>query len=140
MEYKRFGDAILVRIDRGEEIMEQLKRVCEAESILLASVEAIGAVREFTVGVLDPAEKVFRPNQFQGVYEITSLSGNVSTMDGAYYAHLHMSAGDESGHVVGGHLNRAVVSATCEMILRVIDGQIDRRFDPDVGLNVFRFD
>ena len=61
-------------------------------------------------------------------------------MDGEYYAHLHMSAGNEKGKVFGGHLNRAVVSATCEMVITVIDGKVDRVYDEKTGLNVFKFD
>lgn len=49
-----------------------------------------------------------------------------------------MSAGNEKGEVFGGHLNRAVVSATCEMIVTVIDGEIDRYADADVGLNLLK--
>ena len=61
-------------------------------------------------------------------------------MDGEYYAHLHMSVGNEKGEVFGGHLNRAVVSATCEMVITVIDGKVDRVYDEKIGLNVFKFD
>ena len=60
-------------------------------------------------------------------------------MNGGFYCHLHMSAADENGRVFGGHLNSAVVSATCEMIITVIDGNADRRFDEKTGLNLFSF-
>ena len=60
-------------------------------------------------------------------------------MDGKFYSHLHMSAGNEKGEVVGGHLNQAYVSATCEMVIRLIDGKVDRAFDEEVGLNLLRF-
>ena len=39
----------------------------------------------------------------------------------------------------GGHLNRAEVSATCEMVIRLIDGRIDRQYDDVTGLNLFKF-
>ena len=71
--------------------------------------------------------------------EIVSLTGTVSTMNGQYYAHLHMSAGDMEGKVFGGHLNRAVISATCEMVITIINGAVDREFNEAVGLNTFRF-
>mgnify|MGYP004646181627 FL=1 len=139
MEYKRFGNTVIARIDPGEEILGQLKAVAEKEKIRLASVTALGAVCEFTVGVYKTAEKKYYANDFCGNFEITSLTGSVSTMDGACYLHLHMSAGNEKGEVFGGHLNRAIVSATCEAVITVIDGEVDRRFDEEIGLNLFRF-
>ena len=140
MQYKRFGDTIVARIDKGEEILEQLQRIAQRENVLLAEVSALGAVNDITVGVFNTAEKKYCANHFRGTFEIVSLTGTVSTMNGAYYAHIHMSAGDEKGMVFGGHLNRAVVSATCEMVIRVIDGQVDRAFDEGVGLNLLRFE
>lgn len=140
MEYKRFRDTLIVRMDKGEEILEQLRRVSELENVKLAEVSALGAVNDFTVGVFDTEEKKYYSNRFQGAFEIVSLTGTVSTMDGAFYAHLHMSAGNGKGEVFGGHLNKAAVSATCEMVIRVVDGQVDRAFSENVGLNLFRFD
>lgn len=102
-------------------------------------MSAIGAVGSFTAGVFDTKTKQYRANEFEGNFEIVSLSGTVDRMNGAYYAHLHMSAGNEKGEVFGGHLNRAVVSATCEMTLTLIDGEIDRCFDEEVGLNLWKF-
>lgn len=139
MEYRRFGNTIVARIDKGEEILESLRELAEKEKILLAGVSALGAVSEFTVGVFDTGEKKYYANNFSGTYEIVSLAGTVNTMNGEYYSHLHMSAGDQEGKVVGGHLSRAVVSATCEMLLNVIDGRVDRQFSGEVGLNLFRF-
>lgn len=139
MEYRKFKDTLIVRIDKGEEILQQLRRVSEQEGIRLAEVSALGAVNDFTVGVFDTEEKRYYSNRFQGRFEIVSLTGTVSTMDGEFYAHLHMSAGNDKGAVFGGHLNQAFVSATCEMVVRVIDGEVDRKFSEEIGLNLFRF-
>ena len=139
MEYRRFGNTIVARIDRGEEILTALQEIAEAEDIRLASISALGATNDFTVGVYNVDEKQYHANDFKGNFEIVSLTGTVSTMDGRFYAHLHMSAGDEKGQVFGGHLNRAVVSAVCEMVITVIDGVVDRRFSEEIGLNLFRF-
>lgn len=139
MEYRRFGNTIVARIDRGEEILTALQEIAEAEDIRLASISALGATNDFTVGVYNVDEKQYHANDFKGNFEIVSLTGTVSTMDGRFYAHLHMSAGDEKGQVFGGHLNRAVVSAVCEMVITAIDGTVDRSFSPEIGLNLFRF-
>ena len=139
MEYRKFKDTLIVRLDKGEEILQQLRRVSEQEGIRLAEVSALGAINDFMVGVFDTEEKRYYSNRFQGRFEIVSLTGTVSTMDGEFYAHLHMSAGNDKGAVFGGHLNQAFVSATCEMVVRVIDGEVDRKFSEEIGLNLFRF-
>lgn len=46
MEYRKFGDTYLLRMDPGEEILEQVKKLALAEDIRLATVQALGAVRE----------------------------------------------------------------------------------------------
>lgn len=138
MKYKRFGNTLIVRIDRGEEILDKIRELAAAENIKLASVTALGATNDFTVGVFNTAEKKYYANEFKGAFEIVSLAGTINTMDGQFYTHIHMSAGNEKGEVFGGHLNRAVVSATCEMIVTVIDGEVDRYHDDDVGLNLFK--
>lgn len=139
MEYRRFGDTVVARLDRGEEILAQLTRIASLERIALAEVQALGAINRFTAGVFNTEEKKYLSNEFSGFFEIVSLTGTVSAKDGQVYCHLHISAGNEKGEVFGGHLNSADVSATCEMVIRVIDGQVERRFDSDVGLNLFRF-
>lgn len=139
MEYRRFGNDIIARLDKGEEVLEQIKVIAEKEAIKLATVSALGAVNDFTVGVYKVDEKKYYSNTFTGSFEIVSLAGTINTMDGEFYTHIHMSAGDEEGKVFGGHLNRAMVSATCEMVIRVMDGEVDRYADPEIGLNVFRF-
>ena len=139
MEYRKFDNTYIVRMDPGEESLEQVKVLALREHIQLASIQALGAVNDFTVGVFKTDEKKYYANSFQGSYEIVSLTGTINTMDGEFYCHLHMSAGNDQGHVVGGHLNRAVISATCEMVVTVIPGSVDRAFSPEVGLNLFKF-
>lgn len=139
MEYKRFDSTIVARLDRGEEILTEIEKIAKAESIKLAKVSAIGAVNDFTVGVYDVDKKEYKANSFTGDFELLSLSGNINTMNGEYYCHLHMSAGNEKGEVFGGHLNRAVISVTCEMFIDIIDGTVDREHDDNIGINLFRF-
>ncbi len=139
MDYRRFGNTIIARIDKGEEILAQVKEIALKEKIKLASIQALGAVNQFTVGVFLTDEKHYQANDFEGNFEIVSLNGTINTMNDAFYCHLHMSAGNEKGEVFGGHLNQAFVSATCEMIIQAIDGRVDRKFDEETGLNLFEF-
>ena len=140
MEYRKFGNTIFARIDRGEEILEKLKEISVKENIKLAHVSALGATNDFTVGVFNVDEKKYYANSFSGNFEIVSLTGTVTTMDGEFYAHLHMSVGNDKGEVFGGHLNRARISATCEMVITVTDGKVERKFNEDVVLNLFDFE
>lgn len=141
MDYRRYENHIVARLDKGEEILDKIKEIATIEQIKFATVTALGATNDFTVGVFKTEEKKYYANEFSGNFEIVSLTGTINTMNGEFYTHIHMSAGNDRGEVFGGHLNKAIVSATCEMVISIIDigGKIDRYYDEDIGLNLFRF-
>lgn len=139
MEYRKFNNTIVARIDKGDEILDKIKEIANKENIKLANINALGATNDFTVGVFKTAEKKYYSNNFTGDFEIVSLTGTINTMNGEFYSHIHMSAGNDKGEVFGGHLNRAIVSATCEMVINIIDGTVDREFNENIGLNLFKF-
>lgn len=139
MDYRRYENHIVARLDKGEEILDKIKEIATKEQIKLASVTALGATNDFTVGVFKTEEKKYYANEFKGNFEIVSLTGTINTMNGEFYTHIHMSAGNERSEVFGGHLNRAVISATCEMVISILNGSVDRYYDEEIGLNLFRF-
>lgn len=138
MQYKRLKDTIIIRIDIGEDIGEEIKNVGIKEKIKLASISGLGAVDKLTIGVYKPKEKKYYPNSFEGDFEIVSLTGTITTMNNEVYPHIHISVGDDKGHVVGGHLNEAIVSVTCEVVLRLIDGSVDRTHNEEIGINLLK--
>ena len=84
-------------------------------------------------------EKKYYPKTIEGIFEITSLLGTLTTKDGEPYLHLHISCGGMDAAVVGGHLNKAIVSATGEIVIRVVNGTINRKFSNEIGLFLFDF-
>ena len=139
MEYKRFGDTVAVRLDKGDEITEQILLLAEKENIRLASVTGIGASGELTAGVFNTQTGEYRRSTFSGIHEITNLTGSISTMRGEPYAHLHITCAGENG-VVGGHLLRCVVGLTAEIFVQVVDGAVDRKRDEALGINLWNFE
>ena len=140
MDYRRFSDTYVIRLDRGEEIISSLTEICRKEGIRLGSVEALGASDHAVIGLYNVESRQYWKHTFDGPMEITSLLGNITEKDGEVYLHLHINLCREDMSVVGGHLNECRISATCEMIVRKIDGLVGRRVDTETtGLNLFEF-
>ncbi len=66
MDYKRFGDKIIARIDRTEEVHEKLREIALKENIKLASIYGIGATDDFTIGLFSLAKRDYKEKKFQG--------------------------------------------------------------------------
>ena len=140
MDYRRFGNTIVARFDKGEEVTACVKEIALAEDIKLANVSGLGAANDITIGVFDPAQKKLIEHHFTGNHEVSGIIGTINTIDGEFYTRLHITAAGEDGIGKGGHLIKTVISATCEMVITIIDGRVDRKFDPEIGLNVFDFE
>ena len=139
MEYRRFEDSYVVRLNKGEEIVSSLKNLCREENIRLGEITGLGASDLVEIGVFNVNTKEYKTKTFEGMFEITSLVGNVTTKDDDVYLHIHINFGDEDGNVKGGHLVQARISATSEIILRIVEGCVGRKLSDEVGLNLFDF-
>ena len=138
MRYKQFGNKIIVRIDKGEEIVSAIASLCKQEHIILGWLNGIGATNSATIGLFDTRTKQYITADITGEHEITNLQGNITTKDNELYLHVHITLANNRYQVIGGHLNRAIVSGACEVCIDLIEGSIGREFDPDVGLNLLK--
>ena len=141
MEYRRFGNKIVARIDKGEEICAKVLELAEREDIRLAGVYGLGASDDVTLGVFDTATKYYNKTVYNATdYEIGSVTGNLSRQGDKPYLHLHAVIGSPvMGECHAGHLNAATISATCELMIDVIDGEVGRKFSDEIGLNLYEF-
>lgn len=136
MRFKRFGDKFVLKLDRNEEIVVALKTFCVENNVNLGLVTGIGAVNNARLGLFDVTRKEFVSKEFSGAYELVGLTGNISTMNGQIYLHLHAAIADSNCNSFGGHLASAIVSAACEIIIDSVDGKVDRILDDQIGLNI----
>ena len=139
MEYKKFNDTYVLRLNKGEEVIESLKELCSKEEIKLAEITGLGASNLVEIGLFNVNTKEYKTKLFEGMFEITSLVGNATRKDGEVYLHLHINFGNEAGNAFGGHLVRARISATGEIIVREIEGEVGRKFSDEIGLNLLDF-
>jgi len=138
MNYKRFGNKVVIRIDKGEEIIETLKTICKKLDIKLGSIVGIGATDKVTIGLLNTKTKKYQSKEFTGDHEIAPLVGNITLMNGEVYLHLHVTICNIEHKALGGHLTSAVVSAMFEGIIDIIEGQVTREYNDEVGLNLLK--
>ena len=139
MEYRVFGETIVLRLEKGEEVIESIKNLCEKEDIKAGSISGLGASNHVVVGLFKVEEKKYYSNTFEEDFEITNLTGNISRMNDEVYLHIHGTFANVEGKCIGGHLNKAVISATSEIIITKINGDIGRKFSEEIGLNLIEF-
>ena len=138
MKAKKIGNKYFLRLDKGEEVVAALKNFCRENGIRAGYLIGIGATNQATVGLFETGTKTYRSRELKGDYEIAPLAGNISTMNGEVYLHLHANLCNQES-VAGGHLDKAIISATCEIVIETIDEKIDREYDENIGLNLLNF-
>ena len=145
MDYRRFGDALYIRADRGDEIISSLLDVCKREGIRSATFSGIGGCSVAEIQVFNPDEGSFSTEQHEGVLELVSLMGNVAdsgTDEPAWHAHALFTYLEGEAHAIAsGHLKSATVLYTAEVELHpVIDGVIGTAPDAETGTRFWHFE
>ena len=144
MEYRKYGEAYYIRLDRDDEIISSVLSVCKTEGIHAATFSGIGGCGKAEIQTFIPETGLFETNELHGMLELISLSGNIITDDaGEYYHHTHALFAYKNGDqhcVSAGHIKSILVSYTAEIELRpVVGGEIKRKYDPETGTGFWDF-
>ena len=139
MEFKKFGLNYVLRVDPSEEIVQTLLEFCGKQKVFFGTFNGIGACNKVELSTFDVEKKEYYNKTINGQLEITALIGNISKKDGKPYIHCHITLGDVKFNAFGGHLKSAIVSATCEITIIGIEGQIEREQSKETGLNIYKF-
>lgn len=144
MEYRKIGATYYIRMDRDDELVDGILRLCRHEGIGSAVYTGIGGCSSAELQTFIPEKGCFETETIEGMLELVSLNGNIiSGDDTELYHHTHaLFAYKHDGRhcVAGGHLKSTVVFYTAEIELRpTLGGIIKREFDPETGTGFWNF-
>jgi len=136
MRFKKIENTYIIRLDRGEKIIESVKDFCTKNNIKCGYFSGIGALDEVELAHYIVENKKYTSKVFKQALEITNLNGNIATMGNEVYLHCHITLSDEEMKVIAGHLKEGKIAATCEIIFVKLDAKINRKHDEFIGLNL----
>jgi len=137
MKFKKIKDTFVISLDRGEKIIETLKQFCTKHKIKCGYFFGIGSLDEAELAHYIVDNKKYTSKIFKQPLEITSMAGNVTTMNKEVYLHCHITLSDEKMKAIAGHLKEGKIAATCEIILVKLNANVNRKYDDFTGLNLF---
>lgn len=131
---KKSDTSYILRIDGGEEFVDTVQKFCESKGIGAGWFEAIGSASDVDLAYFDTESKDYDIKGFKEFLEIVTITGNISIKNEQPFCHAHGIFSKSNMETIGGHIHRCVISATCEVILFVGEGEIKREFDDKTGL------
>lgn len=119
--------------------MESLTAIAEAEAIKAGSVSAIGAVDKAIISYFLIDEQRYDTQTFEEPFEVLSLNGTLTTIDGKPHQHVHIVLGRSDFSTIGGHLQEATVNITLEMHITILDETVTRSEDDTFDIQTLHF-
>ncbi|MBN1231808.1 MAG: DNA-binding protein [Candidatus Coatesbacteria bacterium] len=128
MQYKKFNDVYVLRLEKGEEVHTELKKFAMENNFKGGYIFGIGALIDIKIGYYSLETQEYVTRDFKNGMEVTGLMGNLSVLNNEPFFHLHVNLGDENFSLYGGHLVSGTVSITLELIFRPFDDELTRAF------------
>ena len=134
MKKFKVKNGIFLILEVGEEVVKSITDFCAKEGIFAGMLQGIGSLTNIELGYFDLKEKQYKKKRIKGVYELLSLSGNLSQKDDEIMPHIHVIVGNNNYDTRGGHLFSAKVAVTCEIFIMPSKGRLIRKFDKKTDL------
>ena len=142
------GRRYVLVLERGDEVMAEVKAFAERERIRAAEFSAIGAVSSAKLAAFNPDSREYVDIPDPGQTELVSLNGRITLPKDAdpndppaeRQLHVHCVLSRDDGSTIAGHVFELVIRPTCEVFVIESAENIMRVDDPDSGLPVMSLD
>ncbi len=145
MEYRKYGEYLYIRMDKGDDIISGILDICRKEKISSCTFSGIGGCAKAEIQTFIPDAGEFETTVLEGMLELVNLTGNVTSDEtGELYHHTHALftyKQDEKHEIAGGHMKSIIVLYTAEITLIPVPGKgLGRKFDPVTGTGFWKFE
>lgn len=138
MLHKQIDIGYVVRLQRGEEVVSSLIHFAAKVNLKSGFVTGLGAISDVKLGYFDIESKDYITRTLAGDFELISLTGNFSILEGKPFLHAHVVIADRDLKPYAGHLYTAKVAVTGEFMITSAGVEIARELDDETGLNLLK--
>lgn len=128
----------VLRIIRGEELVEEVLSFCNEKRIDAAWISGLGACDKTELSYYDLEKKEYLKKVIDEECELLNLTGNIAFVDGERMMHAHVTLGRPDYSTIGGHLHSMQISATGEVHITKLDAKFERKLDEETGLMLLK--
>lgn len=128
----------LIRLQKGEKILEQLKKFCLENEVEGGFFYGLGAVSFVELALYNVETKKYYSQKFEQALEMTNITGSIGYLEKELIIHSHATFSDEKMQAIGGHLVEAVISGTAEIYFQILP-KLTKKYDEETGLKLFDF-
>lgn len=136
MQFEKFNrNTYVLRLVKGEKLMETLEKFCNKERVDGAFFFGIGAVEHVELAHYNVTTQKYSSKNFNTALEVTNLSGSIALHENNHVIHAHGTFSDTEMVCIGGHVVDFQVSGTLEIQLHKL-GVMAKLTDSETGLKL----
>lgn len=121
--------------ETGDEVVAGLKQFAKEHKPRSAHFTAIGAFSDAVLAYFDWPSKQYQDIPVNEQVEVLVLAGDIAWKEnGEPEVHAHVVVGRSDGSTRGGHLKKAHVRPTLELVLVEYPKHLERKHDTESGL------
>ena len=130
-----FKKVHVFRVRPKRELLGSIGSYCRKHAITSGVIIGIiGSVEKAKLNFLMELPGRYESVDYPGPLEIVGAQGSVALKDDSPVVHIHIQLSGQ-GMCRGGHLAKATVFSTAEVVIAELDYQLRRQFDSYTGLN-----
>ena len=130
-----FKKVHVFRVKPGQELLGEIERYCNEHSITSGVLLGIiGSLEDARLNFLMSLPGHYEGVDYSGPLEIVCAQGSVAEKEDSPIVHIHIQLSSQE-ICRGGHLARATVFSTAEVVIGELDYQLRRQHDDYTRLN-----